>query len=843
MNRQHSPEVIAEALSHVPNADDDTTWTRMGMAVRSELGDAGFDIWDAWSQGAHNYSAKASKIRWRSFKQGGRVTIGSLFYTAQQHGFKFNGHGDPYTPADMERIRLEQHARQQQEEAEKAKRQDKTAQLAEQIYNAGKPAESHPYLVKKGITTAPGVRVGNWFQVGDDGKRYREKSNCLLIPLRDENGKLWNLQAIFPEIDAELERDRDYLSGGRKQGCYFAIGQPAGMVVIAEGFATAQSVRKATGHAVCVAFDKGNLVPVAAALRAKMPEAKLVLAADNDIKEGRPNYGLEAAWKAAVEVSALIAVPDMGGEKCDFNDLSLKRGVVAVKAAIEGARPPAPKEQEEHGEEEMRSNVLAISNNDTAEGEWRQKPLQRKLAAPTPFPVEALGDVLGGAARAMSEVIQAPLAICANSVLAAAALSAQGHANLLIDGRRHPLSAFFLTIGATGERKSAVDKVALHPHRERQQELQRIYAEERAEYDRAADAYKKSKEEAISSTKAKNYEAKVKALRELGDEPLPPITANLICEEPTYEGLVKMLEIGQPSVGLFSDEGGRMIGGHGMSADNMLKTAAGLSGLWDGREISRVRAGEGATLLYGRRVSLHLMCQPEIAQLMLGNAMLQEQGLVSRCLVTWPASTAGTRYYKEVDLSEHDAIKAYSAATLELLNTSLTLRDGTRNELSPRDLPLSQEAKGIWIAFHDAVEKQLVDGGDLSGVRGLANKAPEHAGRLAGILALVENAATGSVSARWMEAGIQLVTHYLNEAIRLQEAGAADPDLREAERLLTWCRSRAGKTVSLVEIYQLGPNSVRSAARARHLMKILEEHGQVKPTLDARGHKEAWRLP
>jgi len=489
-----------------------------------------------------------------------------------------------------------------------------------------------------------------------------------------------------------------------------------------------------------------------------------------------------------------------------------------------------------------RGRAYLDARRGNGETDWEPRPLQRKASEPTPFPTEALGDVLGDAARAMSEVIQAPIAICGNAVLAAASLATQGHANLLIDGRRHPLSEFFVTIGVTGERKSAIDNYALLPHRDHQRELHRRYAELRAEYDMRADAFKKAREEAIAATRSKTFEAKVKALRDLGESPQEPIEPFLICEEPTYEGLIKMLVNGQPSVGLFSDEGGRMIGGHGMNNDNMLKTASGLSGLWDGREISRVRAGEAAMLLYGRRVSLHLMCQPEIAQLMLGNAMLIEQGLLSRCLATWPASTAGTRYYKEVDLSDAPAIKAYSTAMLELLSANVTLREGTRNELAPRDLPLSQEGKAIWVAFHDAVERQLVDGGELAPIRGLANKAPEHAGRLAAILSVVENSSCGAVSDRWMEAGIKLVTHYLNEAVRLYEAGTNDPDLREAEKLLRWCQGRTGKTVTLVDIYQLGPSSVRNAKRARELMKILEDHGQVRPTIGEK-QREAWRLP
>ena len=63
----------------------------------------------------------------------------------------------------------------------------------------------------------------------------------------------------------------------------------------------------------------------------------------------------------------------------------------------------------------------------------------------------------------------------------------------------------------------------------------------------------------------------------------------LTTEEPTYEGLVKLLDGGWPSVGLFSDEGGRFLGGFAMSEEQRIKTMAGLNSLWDGQPITRTR--------------------------------------------------------------------------------------------------------------------------------------------------------------------------------------------------------------------------------------------------------------
>ncbi|MET0527707.1 MAG: DUF3987 domain-containing protein, partial [Microvirga sp.] len=44
-----------------------------------------------------------------------------------------------------------------------------------------------------------------------------------------------------------------------------------------------------------------------------------------------------------------------------------------------------------------------------------------------------------------------------------------------------------------------------------------------------------------------------------------------------------------------------------------------------------------ATLLPGRRLSLHLMVQPDVANLLLCDRLLADQGLLSRLLVTAPA--------------------------------------------------------------------------------------------------------------------------------------------------------------------------------------------------------------
>jgi putative DNA primase/helicase len=96
--RQHTPtnhganyttslQTIEQALSFIP-ADDRDTWIKCGMAIKAELGDAGFDAWDWWSAAADNYRARDAAASWRSFKASDGVGIGTLFHTAKQNGYQ-----------------------------------------------------------------------------------------------------------------------------------------------------------------------------------------------------------------------------------------------------------------------------------------------------------------------------------------------------------------------------------------------------------------------------------------------------------------------------------------------------------------------------------------------------------------------------------------------------------------------------------------------------------------------------------------------------------------------------------------------------------------------------------
>jgi hypothetical protein len=106
-----------------------------------------------------------------------------------------------------------------------------------------------------------------------------------------------------------------------------------------------------------------------------------------------------------------------------------------------------------------REHVRAIVNTAPEVRPEPPRPLTRELPPADPFPVDALGDVLAPAARAIHDRVQAPAAICGQSVLAAATLAVQAHADLTLPiggGRARPISNFFASVAATGERGKVI---------------------------------------------------------------------------------------------------------------------------------------------------------------------------------------------------------------------------------------------------------------------------------------------------------------------------------------------------------------------------------------------------
>ena len=197
---------------------------------------------------------------------------------------------------------------EQKRERKKVERQGHlaTKKEAQEIWGQAKHAEfEFSYLVAK--------------QVGAYGvAKFKQQ---LLIPLRDAKGVIWNLQRIYPN------GKKFYLKNGRILGLFHTIGQPENSehytIYIGEGYATMASIHEKTGKPSIVAFSTANLTPVAIAVRRSYPQARIIIACDND-RFTKGNPGITYGKKAATAIRAEYIYPEFPAEcttGTDFNDL------------------------------------------------------------------------------------------------------------------------------------------------------------------------------------------------------------------------------------------------------------------------------------------------------------------------------------------------------------------------------------------------------------------------------------------------------------------------------------------------------------------------------------------
>lgn len=211
--------------------------------------------------------------------------------------------------------------------AEQERRWAAGARLAALVWENGYPPNAgHPYLKAKAIP-ASALR--------------QTKDNRLIVPVLNEAGKIQSLQFILPE-KLENGTNKLFLKGGKTGSGYCPLpakdGKKNGTLLIAEGFATAASLRLATGYAVLTAFSAGNLLPVAQMARRKYPDREIILCADNDITT-KDNPGVAKATMAARAINGKLAIcPVCNDKSTDFNDLYLLKTAEAVKGVIEEAR-------------------------------------------------------------------------------------------------------------------------------------------------------------------------------------------------------------------------------------------------------------------------------------------------------------------------------------------------------------------------------------------------------------------------------------------------------------------------------------------------------------------------
>lgn len=428
------------------------------------------------------------------------------------------------------------------------------------------------------------------------------------------------------------------------------------------------------------------------------------------------------------------------------------------------------------------------------------------------FPVGVLGGILGDLVKSIVEVTQFPVALVAQGVLASATLAAQGVAKVQIFDSDIdlpiPISNLFCTLGESGEGKGRTDSLVLAPHRAWNEKKIEEFKGIREQYLNELEVWKEKVKEQRRQQQSKNDSC---VAIDVDDKPKRPRQlGGILYESPSWEAIERGFINGKSSVGLFIEEGMRLLGDYAMSKDNQGKTSGGIIELWNNGRGARQRAQE-EEYYKERAFAMHIAIQPSLAnKYLFGNPDFVDMGLFSRMLIVRPASTQGMRPYNEFTPTQAACYHRYSQRITELLDRTEECADQETGELSKRRiLYFGRDAKQLMVDFYNEIQGEIgnaetkaefyrkigkadpspgVDGKYLP-IRAFVNKGNLHAVRLAAVLQLIDDEHAINISAEFMERGIRLVRFYFNEALRLMNTASISVEQKNAQALLEWMRN------------------------------------------------------
>lgn len=230
---------------------------------------------------AHESAIVADDVRRRYQLAGDRTHQKAAAYQLKAEGdFAvgwFRSHREGMTHRFTSSLRRKQSDYTDEERAEwKAKRDASMKANAERIReeNARAAAKSEAVWAKA-ATSGESAYLTRKNASLNGARLYR---GMICVPVK-VGGRLTSLQFISPD------GAKRFVTGSELVGGYFSIASKDddfSTIIICEGFSTGDSIRKATGKPVVVAFNAGNLIAVGKVIRAKYPVAKIIFAADND---------------------------------------------------------------------------------------------------------------------------------------------------------------------------------------------------------------------------------------------------------------------------------------------------------------------------------------------------------------------------------------------------------------------------------------------------------------------------------------------------------------------------------------------------------------------------------
>lgn len=430
-------------------------------------------------------------------------------------------------------------------------------------------------------------------------------------------------------------------------------------------------------------------------------------------------------------------------------------------------------------------------------------PLSQNIELkPNPYPIDVLPEIIREASIAISEYVQAPIAMTVQCVLATATHLAQRAVNAPmpndVNGTGEPCSLFLLTEGKSGSRKSSSMAIANKVIKEHERKAFDDYKTSIQEWESELNALPKKEQGAFVANNPR------------------PIDPSSIFNDVTFESLAGLYIDGNiVNASISSDEAGQFFGGHTMRGDTARNALGGFTKLFDEGYTQRTR-GKSNINGSGRaddvRLAFNLQGQHEVLADALKDPLLREQGFLPRFILTVPENLAGQRTQDNAfrDKTKHTnkdpRLIAYWDRCSYLLPPF-----GFKVESEATDLPLqarpiipmSAEASAIDLEFYNECERLQAKGKRYEYIQPFASRAPQLARRLATVLAYfeVQSIITGEI----MQSACEVLRHSLSEWLRYAEVETIAES--NAQKLLNWIISRCVADKSNTLLYSMVQSS------------------------------------
>lgn len=457
------------------------------------------------------------------------------------------------------------------------------------------------------------------------------------------------------------------------------------------------------------------------------------------------------------------------------------------------------------------------------------------LALPL-FPVDALPEPLCQFVKEASVSFQVPPDLVAIPVLGVTALCLTKRIEVCIKSDWSvSVNLWLVIVYPSGGRKTSVLNYVTRPliEWERQEadrvapEIEKAKARKRVLEEAANQAIREAAKDAHDPTKRQAAE---NASVDASGVNIPPLP-QLFTGDATPEALVKHLaeQAGRFAIVASEPRFLEALQQYNRAGENI--PLASILECYGDVNIRRSRATTRYISIDRPALTIIMAVQPRILTGLLGKEAFVTSGFTGRVLWSLPKSNIG---YRDVDPPpiSNTGSAAYRDLVLNLLSIA-----PANPEKPERVIAFTPDARRVFLAFAQDIEKRQLPGGDLEGITEWASKAPGVTARIAGVLHSVRRVAAGDcpgavhIDQESVERAIAIMEYSIPHALAAHDLIAGVRGDPRAERLVEWVIRHPADEFTARDAFIALRGIFRRMDALNPVLALLEQHNYIAPVV------------